>query len=144
MKENRTHHYELMCLLRQTAAGDLGAAVEHIREALSRHGGEIIALSKWDERRLAYEINKQKRGVYILSYVTLPTESLVSLERDLNLSETVLRWMILRADHLTVEEMQATDAQQALSEEIAVRAQRQRERDESKADDTAQPAAADA
>ncbi|RMH26498.1 MAG: 30S ribosomal protein S6 [Planctomycetota bacterium] len=141
MKENRTHHYEIMCLLRQTAAADLGAAVDHIRETLTRHGGEILAMSKWDERRLAYEIEKQKRGAYILTYATLPTASLAAIERDFNLSEIVLRYILLRADHLTVEEMQATDARQALADEIALRAERQREREEAKA---AEPAPADA
>lgn len=128
MKENRKYNYEGMFLLRQTAAADLGAAVEHIRELLTRAEGEIIAMKKWDERRLAYEIKKQKRGMYILVYVTLPTTSMANLERTLNLSDMILRWMLVRADHLTLDEMRAADAQQELADEIKLRADRARER----------------
>jgi len=128
MKENRKFNYELMFLLRQSASADLGASVEHIRDLLAKAEGELIALKKWDERRLAFEIKKQKRGVYILAYATLPTANIASLERSLNLSETVLRWIIVRVDQLSIEEMQAVDAQQELSDEIKLRADRAREK----------------
>lgn len=134
MKENRTHAYEAMFLLRQSAAADLGAAVENIRQLLTRAEGEIIAMKKWDERRLAYEIKKQKRGVFILTYVSLPTTAIADLERSLNLSEDILRWMLVRVDHLTIDEMKALDAQQELADEIKLREERARE----KADDTQQ------
>lgn len=125
MKENRTHHYEAMFLLRQAAAADLGAAVDHIRDILARAEAQVLALSKWDDRRLAYEIEKQKRGVYILVYASIPTAKMASLERDLNLSQQILRWMVTRADHLTAEEMRATDGQQRVADEIALRGSRQ-------------------
>ncbi len=125
MKENRTHHYEAMFLLRQAAAADLGAAVDHIRDILARAEAQVLALSKWDDRRLAYEIEKQKRGIYILVYAAIPTAKMASLERDLNLSQSVLRWMVTRADHLTVDEMRATDGQQQVADEIALRGERQ-------------------
>jgi small subunit ribosomal protein S6 len=128
MKENRTHEYEAMFLLRQSAAADLGAAVENIREYLARAEGQIIAMKKWDERRLAYEIKKQKRGVFILVYVTLPTAAIAKLERTLNLSEDILRWMLVRVDHLNVDEMKAMDAQQELADEIKLREDRAREK----------------
>ena len=142
MKENRTQTYEVMFLLRQAAAADLGAAVDHIRDVLARAGAEIIALSKWDERRLAYEIKKQKRGMYFLVYATIPTANVASLERDLNLSEVILRWMLVRADHLSLDEMQATDAQQQVADEIALRAERQRDKAEKEAAAKPKPAAA--
>lgn len=131
MKENRTHHYEAMFLLRQAAAADLGAAVDHIKDVLQRAEAEIIALKKWDERRLAYEIKKQKRGTYLLAYAAIPATQMASLERMLNLSDVVLRWMLVRADHLSIEEMKAADAQQELADEIKLRADRGGEKDES-------------
>jgi small subunit ribosomal protein S6 len=130
MKENRTHEYEAMFLLRQSAAADLGAAVENIRDYLARAEGQIVAMKKWDERRLAYEIKKQKRGVFILVYVTLPTAAIAKLERTLNLSEDILRWMLVRVDHLNIDEMKALDAQQELADEIKLRDDRAREKAE--------------
>jgi small subunit ribosomal protein S6 len=124
MAENRTYTYEAMFLLSQAVAADLGGAVAHIRESLERHGAQIIAMKKWDERRLAYEIDKQKRGVYILAYFSAPARSMGQIERAFNLSEKVLRHLIIRADHLTLEEMKASDAQKELEIEARLRAER--------------------
>ena len=123
MAEERTGIYEATFLIGQAAASDLAAAVEHVRELLKRAKAEVLAMRKWDERRLAYEIDKQKRGVFILTYFTAPTTSIAGLERDCNLSEIVLRAMVLRADHLTEEEIAAQDARQALDDEARVRSE---------------------
>ncbi|MEX2220094.1 MAG: 30S ribosomal protein S6 [Phycisphaerales bacterium] len=124
MPPTRTYTYEAMFLIGQAAAADLASAVEHIKEVLSRAHAEVIAMSKWDERRLAYEIKKQKRGLYILTYFTAPNTSLKQIERDCNLSEKVLRVLILRADHYTMDEMQAKDGREALDTEAKMRASR--------------------
>lgn len=114
MAEKKVNNYEGMFLLSQAAGSDLPAAVEHIREILTKGGAEIIALQKWDERRLAFEIEKQKRGVYILVYFSCPTEGLETIERACNLSEQILRQLIIRADHLTLDQMKAADKQDVL------------------------------
>ncbi len=64
----RIHTYEGFFLFPQAAATDLQAAVEHVKELLARIDAEIISFSKWDERRLAYEIKGNKRGIYFLTY----------------------------------------------------------------------------
>jgi small subunit ribosomal protein S6 len=113
-----------MFLVSQAVAADLGGAVQHIKEILARGHAEIIALRKWDERRLAYEIAGQKRGLYILVYFSAPNDQLAHIERDCNLSEKILRSMVLRCDHLTTEEMQAADGQRELETEIKLRSER--------------------
>ncbi|GMV25031.1 MAG: hypothetical protein AMXMBFR58_10620 [Phycisphaerae bacterium] len=121
MPGRREYTYEAMFLLSQAVAADLGGAVEHIKEIISRGHGEILAMRKWDDRRLAYEIDGQKRGVYILVYFKAPNDQLGHIERDCNLSEKVLRVLILRADHLSPEEIQATDGRRELESEIRLR-----------------------
>lgn len=128
MPETRVYPYEAMFLIGQTtAASELPAVVAHIREILARANAQILAMRKWDERRLAYEIRKQKRGLYILTYFRAPNTSLPQIERDCNLSEKILRVLILRADHLTEEEMRAADASDALEAEARLRLARARE-----------------
>lgn len=119
--KGRRHNYEGMFLVSQAAAADFGATIEHIREIFNRVGAEVIAMRKWDDRRLAYEIGKQKRGVYFLTYFSCDPVNISEIERLCNLSETIMRVMMLRADHLTMEEMQAADDQQALADEAALR-----------------------
>lgn len=121
VSNDRKYYYEAMFLMSQSVAADLGGAVAHINEILARGHAEVVAMRKWDERRLAYEIKGQKRGVYILAYFKAASKDIAHIERDCNLSEKVLRTLLLRADHMTVEEMQAADGRQDLEAEIRMR-----------------------
>ena len=118
----RTYTYECMFLLSQAVAADLAGALEHINGVLGRAKAEVLAMRKWDERRLAYEIDKQKRGVYILCYFKAPANLMSHFERDCNLSEKIMRVMILRADHLTEDEIKARDGRDQLATEARLRA----------------------
>lgn len=140
MPENRTYTYEAMFLIGQAAAADLSGVIQHINEILQRGHAQVIAMRKWDERRLAYEIKKQKRGLYILTYFTAPAGSLSHIERDCNLSERILRVLILRADHLTEDEMRASDAREALETEAKLRATQAKEREAAEPVGAAAPA----
>lgn len=135
-----TRHYEGMFLISQQVAANFADAIQHIRETMENAGATIIAMKKWDERRLAYEIDKQKRGVYILAYFEAPTSALAKIENTCNLSEQILRAMFVRADHLTLEEMQSADERQALADEARLRASRASQMDED--EDDAVPAGA--
>jgi len=115
--------YEGMFLFPQSVTADIEAASAHVRESITRHGGEIVSLVKWDERRLAYDIQGNKRGVYFLAYFTAPTSAIASIERDCNLSERMLRALLIRADHLSMEQMQDAEGQARLIMEAKLRRQ---------------------
>lgn len=122
--KKRTYTYEAMFMISQATASQLNDAIAHINEILARGNAQLIAMRKWDERRLAYEIAGQKRAVYILAYFKAPGPDVAHIERDCNLSEKVMRAMILRADHLTEEEILAMDARKELETEARLRADR--------------------
>jgi len=123
MPENKNPNaYEALVLFPQSAVADLQGCADHIREILDRAGVELLALSKWDERRLAYDIQGNKRGLYFLAYFTGPGTALARIERDINLSERILRSLILRVEAMTEEEMRAADGREQLADEIKLRA----------------------
>jgi len=121
MAEPRINAYEGMFLFPQTVAADLQSAADHIVEVLSKGGAELVSLCKWDERRLAYDVKGNKRGVYFLAYFKCDATKLTAIERDARLSERLLRSMITRADHLTADQMAAMEGRQQLADEIALR-----------------------
>ena len=88
---SNTNIYEGLFLFPQAATANLQAAVDHVSEILRRADAEVVSLATWDERRLAYEIKGNKRGVYVLAYFRVDTEKLTGIERDCNLSEQILR-----------------------------------------------------
>jgi small subunit ribosomal protein S6 len=113
--------YESMFLFPQAVTADLEAAASHVTDSITRHGGTIVSMTKWDERRLAYDIRGNKRGVYFLCYFTAEPPSILAMERDFNLSEKLLRFLIMRADHLTPEQMQDAEGQAKLAMEAKLR-----------------------
>ena len=97
--------YECLLLIDPAiAAGDWDGITGKITSRIERRGSEIVSLKKWDERALAYEIDKKSRGTYILVYFKGEPGSIAAVERDFNLSEDVMRVMILRADFITDDE----------------------------------------
>jgi len=98
--------YEAMFLL-EAGQSDFEAACEPIQAVLRRSGGELISSNLWDERRLAYEIKGQKRGMYVLTYFKLDPAKVVEMEHDCQLNEGILRVLIIRKDNIKDEELNA-------------------------------------
>ena len=60
--------YEGMFLFDASTITGEGEAKEEVQRLLDRSEAEIVVCRKWEERRLAYEIKKCKRGLYMLAY----------------------------------------------------------------------------
>jgi len=122
MSEIRINTYEALFLFPQSASVDLQSAVDHIQEIMNRNKAEVIALRKWDERRLAYDIRGNKRGVYFLAYFKTDARNLDGIDRDCRLSERLLRSLVTRADHVPAAEIAEQDGRQQIADEINLRA----------------------
>lgn len=93
--------YEGMFLMSQSAvSAGLGNATDLVRGMLDRADAEVLSLARWEERKLAYPIDGQKRGTFLLSLFKVAPVQIANIERDCNLSEDVLRVMMTRADHM--------------------------------------------
>jgi len=89
--------YEAMFIVDSAKAKeDYDKAEKACLDCITRHGGTIVKSIKWDDRRLAYEIEGIKRGTYILVHFEAEGEALGRIERQAMLSETVVRALILR------------------------------------------------
>ena len=99
-----THEYELMVILdpeidERTVAPSLDKFLNVIRN----DGGTIDNIDIWGRRRLAYEIQKKSEGIYAVVNFTATSESTVELDRQLKLSEAVLRTKVLRSEEAVAE-----------------------------------------
>ena len=74
------------------------AVVDKVKGWITAAGGAVTQANIWGRRRLAYPIKKLTEGQYVLLLADLPTQALAGLERDLRLSEEVLRFLLVRAD----------------------------------------------
>jgi small subunit ribosomal protein S6 len=88
-------------------AGDIPSAQKQIHALLERNHAEILASRPWDERRLAYPVKGHKKGLYYLTYFRTDATNIVNLERDIALSEMILRVLILHVEEKLVEPLLA-------------------------------------
>ena len=87
------------------ATADWDGVNAMITKVLDRSGAEIVSLNKWDDRKLAYEVVGKSRGTYLLCYFNCDTSKITNIERDVQLSEQIIRVMILRADVMSPEDI---------------------------------------
>jgi small subunit ribosomal protein S6 len=113
-----THQYELMVILdpeidERTVAPSLDKFLNVIRT----DGGTVDKVDIWGRRRLAYEINKKSEGIYAVVNLTATADATKELDRQLKLSEAVMRTKVLRAE----EAIAQVAAASKLAEEKAAR-----------------------
>ena len=98
--------YEGMFLVDSALAGaDWDGVIAAIRTMLGRAEAEIVSMRKWDDRRLAYGINGKTRGTYILCYFRADGEKIQAIEKAVQLSEQIMRVLILSAEQLAAEDI---------------------------------------
>ena len=102
------HQYELMVILdpeidERTVAPSLDKVLNVVRN----DGGTIDKVDVWGRRRLAYEINKKSEGIYAVVDFTANASATAELDRQLKLSEAVMRTKVLRAEEAIAQVAEA-------------------------------------
>ena len=105
--------YELTVLIHPDLEADLDKALDKVKSLITDNGGEIIKEDNWGKKKLAYSIRREEFAVYVYFEVKLPAEALLKISNVLNITDEVLRYLLVKADE---------KARQALAE--------QRQRDE--------------
>ena len=105
--------YEGMFLFDPTVTNEWDNIEAEVMRLMERIEAEVIVCAKWDDRRLAYEIRGRKRGVYVLVFFKADPSKVGDLERDVQLSEQVMRCLVQKVDHITEDEMREIAARPA-------------------------------
>jgi small subunit ribosomal protein S6 len=91
------NEYELMYIVHPEADSDAVAGVnEQVTTWIGAQGGEVLQTNVWGRRKLAYAIEKQSEGTYVVMNLRLAGTALAELERNIRLHEQILRYMFVR------------------------------------------------
>lgn len=89
--------YELMLVLRPDAPDERASAViDRTTRYVVASGGQIVKVAPWGRRRLAYPIERYREGSYHIVVFESPAEAIAELERSLQITEDVLRYLVTR------------------------------------------------
>jgi small subunit ribosomal protein S6 len=118
--------YEAMFLVDSAQASDWDKVIAALEAVLQKADSEIVSIRKWDDRKLAYEIEGKARGTYILCYFRADGRKVQEIERAVQLSEQIMRVLILSAEAMSEEDIE--------KDTPAMKAEKQRDKPEEKAE----------
>jgi small subunit ribosomal protein S6 len=88
-------NYELVCIIQpdldETA---FNGVVDKVKGWISESGGSVDKAEVWGRRKMAYLINKQREGQYVLLNMTMSPATTSELERKLRFQESIMRHML--------------------------------------------------
>ena len=91
--------YELMVIFNPSVdERTVAPSMEKLLTQVTDAGGSVEKVDIWGKRRLAYEIQKQSEGIYVVVDMTTTSEVAQELNRQLSLNESVMRTKLMRTD----------------------------------------------
>lgn len=98
-KKQMSNTYEMMFILRPDLTHEqVNKQLHKYRDFLKQNGAQKVSVDVWGKRRLAYPIDKFLDGIYILTHYTGDGSQVALIERDMRLSETVIRYLTTKLD----------------------------------------------
>jgi len=94
-------YYESVFIARQDVSStQVEQLTDQFAEVVAGLGGEVKKREYWGLRNLAYKVNKNRKGHYVLFNLDAPSDTVTEMERLMRLNEDVLRYMTIRVDEL--------------------------------------------
>ena len=91
--------YEHVFLARQDLSQQqVDALVEHYKDVISANGGKVGRVENWGLKSLTYRVNKNRKAYYTLMDLDCPPAALTEMERQMGLSEDVLRFLTVKVE----------------------------------------------
>lgn len=89
--------YETTVVIRPDIGGDaVEATLDKVRDVVKNRGGKLLAINHWGKKKLAYDIAKHARGVYVHTQFLGGSKLVAELERNLRINDNVLRFLTIR------------------------------------------------
>ncbi len=90
--------YELAVLYHPDLEVDLTKAEERVASVVKNNKGTIKNTDNWGKRKLAYPIKKLEHAVYVFYTIDLPAERAQKVEETLNITDEVIRFLLVKID----------------------------------------------
>lgn len=90
--------YELTVLIHPDLEADLDSKLDTVRGLVKDNGGKVLREDSWGKKKLAYQINKQSFALYHYMEVELPAAAPLVISNTLNITDGVLRYLLVKAD----------------------------------------------
>lgn len=108
--------YELTVLIHPDLETDLETPLGKVRDIVAKAGGKIIKEDNWGKKKLAYRIKREDFAVYVYLEVQLPPEALLKISNTLNITDEVLRYLLVTVDEKGRRALEEANASASVSD----------------------------
>ncbi len=105
--------YEIAVLYHPDLEVDLTKAEERVTKIFTDNGGKVTKTDNWGKRKLAYPIKRNEHAVYVFYTVDMPGEGVKKVESTLNITDEVIRYLIVKPDLKAIAKAEAAKAEKA-------------------------------
>lgn len=93
--------YECVFITRQDIpANEVDKLADNFADIISAEGGKVTKRENWGLRQLAYRIQKNRKGHYVLLNIDAPSSAVKEMERQMRINENLLRFMTVKVEAL--------------------------------------------
>ncbi len=85
------------------------AIVERVTSIITNNGGQVIRVNAWGRRRLAYQIQRFRDGLYFFYDLTLDPSTIAEIERNIRVIEDIIRHLMKLRDPRVVAQQRQRD-----------------------------------
>lgn len=107
------NQYEVAVLFHPDLEIDLEKATSRVEKIFTDNGGTVTNTDNWGKRKLAYPIKKLEYAVYIFYTVEMPSDAVRKVESLLNITDEVIRFLVVRPDLKKIAKAEALRAEKA-------------------------------
>jgi small subunit ribosomal protein S6 len=118
-----SREYETVYILRPNTANDGVAEVNtKVKGIIEGLGGKILKVDNWGKRRLAYEVSKERKGIYLYWRYLASSGVVEETERNLRMLDNVIRYMTVKVDENVVADARPSEIDESSYEKAAATA----------------------
>jgi small subunit ribosomal protein S6 len=107
------NQYEIAILFDPDLEVDLEKATKRVEKIFADGSGKITNTDNWGKRKLAYPIKKHETAIYVIYTLNLPAESVRKVESTLNITDEVIRFLIVKPDLKAIAKAEVAKTEKA-------------------------------
>jgi small subunit ribosomal protein S6 len=116
VNKDQVREYELTILIHPDLESEQEKALDKVRKIIKDNKGKIVKEDNWGKKKLAYKIAKEDFAIYVYMDLELDTQSIHKISSTLNITEEVLRYLLIATDEKIKSKLAEASQRQAQRE----------------------------
>ena len=114
--KDQVREYELTILIHPDLESEQEKAIDKVRKIIKDNKGKVVKEDNWGKKKLTYKIAKEDFAIYVYMDLELDTQSIQKISNTLNITEEVIRYLLVATDEKIKSKLAEASQRQAQRE----------------------------